>query len=177
MKRALLVIDMLEDFVAPSGSLRVPDTERILPRVVEEAEDARRRGETVVYVCDAHAEADREFSRMGWPAHAVDGTSGARVVAALAPRPGEPLVKKTTYSGFHGSRLETVLEELGIGTLRLTGCVTNICILYTAADAAMRGYQVEVVEDAVAGLAPEDHAWALRQMKDVLGVRLVGRET
>lgn len=176
MGRALLVIDMLKDFVDPQGSLRVLDNERILPRVVEEVDDARRRGDPIVYVCDAHTPDDPEFSRMGWPPHAVRGTEGARVVRAIAPGPRDPIVEKRSYSGFHESQLADVLNERGIDTVRLTGCVTNICVLYTAADAAMRGYDVEVVEDAVAGLDPDDHAFALRQMKNVLGATLVGRE-
>ncbi len=176
MGRALLVIDMLNDFVDEKGSLRVPDTEAVLPRVVQEVADARARGEAVVYVCDAHQPDDPEFSRMGWPPHAVRGTWGARVVEALEPRPLDPVVEKTTYSGFHGSDLDRVLREREARTVRLVGCVTNICVLYTAADAAMRGYEVEVVRDAVAGLDPGDHAFALRQMERVLGARLVDRQ-
>jgi len=176
MRRAVLVIDMLVDFVEPGGALRVPDAERIVSRVAEEIEDARRRGDPVVYLCDAHAPDDREFAKMGWPPHAVKGTRGAKVVDALTPAPYDPVVSKTAYSGFFGSRLEEVLRERTLDTVRLTGCVTNICVLYTAADAAMRGYGVEVVEDAVAGLDPQDHAFALRQMKSVLGCRLATRE-
>lgn len=176
MRRALLVVDMLEDFVRAEGGLPVPDAGKVFPRVREEVEDARRRGEPVVYLCDAHAPDDPEFRRMGWPPHAVRGTPGARVVEGLAPAPGEAVVEKSTYSGFHGSRLDEVLRERGAEAVRLVGCVTNICVLYTAADAAMRGYEVEVVGDAVAGLDPRDHEWALRQVGEVLGGRVVGRD-
>ncbi len=177
MRRALLVIDMLEDFVRTDGRLPVPDAGKVLPRVREEVEDARVRGEPVVYLCDAHAPDDAEFRRMGWPPHAVRGTSGARVVESLSPAPYDPVVEKTTYSGFHGSRLDHVLRERAVDTVRLVGCVTNICVLYTAADAAMRGYDVEVVGDAVAGLDAADHQWALRQVNGVLGGRVVGRDS
>ncbi len=176
MRRALLVIDMLEDFVRPGGRLPVPDAGKILPRAREEVEDARARGEPVVYLCDAHAPDDAEFRRMGWPPHAVRGTSGARVEASLSPAPYDPVVEKTTYSGFYRSRLEEVLRERAVDTVRLVGCVTNICVLYTAAGAAMRGYDVEVVGDAVAGLDAGDHRWALRQVSGVLGGRVVGRD-
>ncbi len=176
MRRALLVIDMLEDFVSPEGRLPVPEAGKVLPRVREEVEDARLRGEPVIYLCDAHAPDDVEFRRMGWPPHAVRGTSGARVVEGLSPAPYDPVVEKTTYSGFHGSRLDQVLRERAVDTVRLVGCVTNICVLYTAADAAMRGYDVEVVGDAVAGLDAGDHEWALRQVGGVLGGRVVDRD-
>jgi nicotinamidase-related amidase len=171
MRRALLVVDMLVDFVEPDGELRVPDNEKILPRVMAEVSRARQRGDPIIFLCDAHAVDDPEFAQ--WPPHAIKGTRGAQVVAALAPDPDDPIVEKTTLSGFYGSRLEEVLRERAVDTVRLTGCVTNICVLFVAFEAAVRGFRLEVVEDAVAALDPEDHAFALRQMKQVLGAKTV----
>jgi nicotinamidase-related amidase len=174
-KRALLVIDMLRDFVLPKASLEVPETRKILPALGRRIRRARRNGELVVYVCDSHRKRDPEFSRMGWPPHAVAGTPGAAVVPKIAPEPGDVVVEKTTYSGFHRTALHAVLRRNGIGKLSLSGCVTNICILYTAADAVLRGYEVDVDEKIVAGLDPASHAFALDQMERVLGVRVTRR--
>lgn len=172
MAKALLVIDMLNDFVLPGAPLEVPRTREILPRLAQRLAAARKAGVPVIYVCDAHRPDDREFERMGWPPHAVAGTPGAEVVADLAPQAGEAVVVKQTYSGFYATELENLLQELGVEELVLTGCVTNICILYTAADAVMRGYRVEVPVDAVADLDPEAGAFALQQLRQVLGVTL-----
>jgi nicotinamidase-related amidase len=173
MKEALLVIDMLNDFVLEGAPLEVPRSREVLPAIKREIEAARKEGRPVIYVCDAHQRDDVEFSRFGWPPHAVEGTEGAQVVQELAPRSADVVVKKRTYSGFYQSRLQEVLEGLGVDTLRLTGCVTHICVLFTASDAVLRGYRVRVVRDAVAGLAPEDHEAALRIMKNVLGVEII----
>jgi len=173
--RALLVIDMLEDFVRTGAPLEVPETRKILPAVRRRIARARKEGERVVYVCDSHRKNDPEFSRMGWPPHAVAGTSGAAVVAAISPEPGDIVVDKKTYSGFHRTSLQSVLRRRGVRKLSLSGCVTHICILYTAADAAMRGYDVTVDETLVAGLDPKTHAFALDQMEKVLGVRVIRR--
>ena len=170
MSQVLLVIDMLNDFVLPGAPLEVPATRAILPALRRRLEAARAEGTPVVFVCDAHAPDDPEFRRMNWPPHAVRGTSGAEVVAELAPRPQEPVVPKTTYSGFFGTALDATLRELGAEEVVLTGCVTNICVLYTAADAAMRGYRVRVPADAVASLDEAEGAFALAQMERVLGV-------
>jgi len=150
--------------------LEVPQTRRIVPRLQARLADARRAGVPIVYVCDAHEADDREFERMGWPPHAVRGTEGAQVIAELAPREGDDMVGKTTYSGFAGTNLEQVLERLGVEELILTGCVTNICVLYTAADAVMRGYRVRVPAELVANLDEADGQYALAQMEKVLGV-------
>lgn len=173
--RALLVIDLLDDFVRAGAPLEVPETRKILPAVRRRIARARKEGELVVYVCDSHRKNDPEFARMGWPSHAVAGTPGAAVVATISPEPGDAVVEKKTYSGFHRTALQPVLRRHGIRKLSLSGCVTNICVLYTAADAAMHGYDVTVDETLVAGLDPKTHAFALDQMEKVLGVRVIRR--
>jgi nicotinamidase-related amidase len=171
-KEALVIIDMLNDFVLPGAPLEVPDARRVIPNIMREIEGAREEGIPVIYVCDAHGREDREFDKFGWPAHGVKGSEGAAVVASLKPGPGDPVVEKTTYSGFFGTKLDETLKGLGVEGLRLTGCVTHICVLFIAFEAVLRDYGVTVVEDAVAGLAKEDHDAALRIMKSVLGVRM-----
>lgn len=173
MKRALLVIDMLNDFVKEGAPLEVPETRKVIPAIKREIERARAASEPVIYICDSHEPDDKEFKRFGWPAHAVKGTEGAKVVKELEPEEKDIVIHKTTYSGFYNTQLEEKLRELGIDTLRLTGCVTHICVMFTASDAVLRGYNVEVVKDAVAGLAPEDHEAGLRIMKNVLGVKII----
>ncbi len=170
MRQVLLVIDMLNDFVREGGALEVPQTRRIIPALQSRLSQSRQHGIPVVYICDAHDADDREFERMGWPTHAVRGTEGAQVIAELAPAAGEDVVCKTTYSGFAGTDLDDVLQRLGAEELILTGCVTNICVLYTAADAVMRGYHVKVPADLVADLDETDGQFALAQMEKVLGV-------
>lgn len=172
-KEALLVIDMLNDFVLPGAPLEVPWTRAIIASIRHEIDRARAAGQPVLYVCDSHAPDDKEFKKFGWPAHAVKGTKGADVIDALRPAPTDIVIPKDTYSGFYGTRLDEALTVLGVDTLRLTGCVTHICVMFTASDAVLRGYSVSVVEDGVAGISREDHDAALRIMKNVLGVKLV----
>ncbi len=172
-KEALLVIDMLNDFVLSGASLEVPDTRTIIPIVQYEIRRARIAGNPVIYVCDTHARDDKEFRKFGWPAHAVKGTRGAQVVEDLKPAPGDSIIPKNTYSGFYGTSLDETLKKLGVDSLRLTGCVTHICIMITASDAVLRDYKVTVVEDGVAGIAREDHDAALRIMKNVMGVQVM----
>ncbi len=174
-RRALLVIDLLEDFVRPGAPLEVPRTRDILPAVRRRIARARRAGELVVYVCDAHRKNDPEFSRMGWPPHAVRGTKGAAVAREICPEPGDVVVEKVTYAGFYRTSLQSVLRRHGVREVELVGCVTNICILYIASEAALRGYDVTVDEALVAGLDAASHAFALDQLEKVFGVRVIRR--
>ncbi len=172
-RRALLVVDLLEDFVRPGAPLEVPRTRAILPAVRRRIARARRAGELVVYVCDAHRKHDPEFSRMGWPPHAVRGTRGAAVASEISPEPGDVVVEKTTYAGFYRTHLQSVLRRHRVREVQLVGCVTNICILYVASEAALRGYDVTVDEALVAGLDEASHAFALDQLEKVFGVRVI----
>jgi len=171
-KEALLIIDMLNDFFLEGAPLEVPETRKVIPAIKREIENARANGNPVIYICDAHEKEDREFSKFGWPAHAVKGTKGAEVVEELKPQKDDIIIEKTTYSGFYNTRLDETLKSLGVDSLRLTGCVTHICVMFTASDAVLRDYKVAVVKDAIAGLSKEDHEAALRIMKNVLGVKI-----
>jgi nicotinamidase-related amidase len=94
-------------------------------------------------------------------------------VDELKPEEGDIVIEKATYSSFYETRLEETLKEQGVDSLTLAGCVTHICILFAASEAVLRGYEIEVPEDCVAGIAKEDHDAALRIMKNVLGVKVV----
>jgi nicotinamidase-related amidase len=172
-KKALLIIDMLNDFVLPGAPLEVPDTKKAIPNIKRQIEETREEGGPVIYVCDTHEPEDKEFARFGWPPHAVRGTRGSEVVDELKPEEGDIVIEKATYSSFYETRLEETLKEQGVDSLTLAGCVTHICILFAASEAVLRGYEIEVPEDCVAGIAKEDHDAALRIMKNVLGVKVV----
>jgi len=172
MQQALLIIDMLNDFVRLGAPLEVAQNRKILPALRQRLSHARQDGTPVIFVSDAHADDDSEFSRMGWPPHAVRGTRGAEIINELAPLETESQVTKTTYSGFNGTRLDEILKKLKVEELVLTGCVSNICILYTAADAVMKGYSVIVPTDCVAHLDPADGEFAYQQMTNVLGIQV-----
>jgi nicotinamidase-related amidase len=168
---ALLVIDMLNDFVLPGASLEVPAARSIVPAIRRRIDRAAEDGSPVIYLCDAHAGDDPEF-RM-WPEHAVKGTTGAAVVDELKPRPEDLIVEKSTYSAFYGTRLEEVLGKMGIGRLRITGILTNICVFFTAVEAVVRGFEVEVARDSVAALTRDEHDFALDQMARILKAEII----
>ena len=80
--------------------------------------------------------------------YVVDGTWDAEIVDELKPEPGDIIIKKSRYSGFHATRLETVLRSLHIDTLVIGGVGTHFCVECTARDAHMRDYRVFIASDA-----------------------------
>ncbi len=172
-REALLVCDMLNDFVREGAPLEVPEARRIIPAIKREVARARKAGDEIIHVVENHEPDDKEFSRFGWPTHGVKGTEGAQIIDELKPAATDRIVGKTTYSGFHLTKLDETLKSLGIRRIRLTGCVTHICVFFTAYDGVLLDYKVSVVSDAVAGLSREDHDAALRIMRNVLRIDIL----
>lgn len=172
MAKALVIVDMLRDFIDLDGKLScgAPGA-AIVPACVAHLARHREAGDVVVYLCDRHRPDDPEFEM--FPPHCVAGTPGAEVIDALAPRAGEIVLPKRRYSGFFQTELDLSLREKGVTDIALLGVCTHICVLYTAADARNRGYAVTVYTDAVAGLSEEAHRWALQEMGTTLGCTLV----
>jgi len=167
--RALLVIDMLNDFLQPEGKLFVGETGRkIIPFLRNLLAQSRRKGEPVFYICDNHRHDDAEFAM--FPPHCIQGTAGSRVVEELAPFDGDIIIFKRRYSAFFATELDLTLRELGVTHLVLAGVCTNICVLYTAADARNLGYQVSVFREGLASFSAEAHTFALNELEHVLGV-------
>ena len=164
VKRALVVVDMIEDFVREGGALYCgPSMAKIVPVIQRELVRARASGEPVVYLTDNHLPNDAEFAM--FPPHALVGTKGAEVVPELAPANGDVVITKRRYSGFFGTDLDITLRERGVDT--------NICVLYTAADARNLGYAVEVLQDAVTSFDEEAHRDALRELEKTLGATIL----
>ncbi len=168
---ALIVVDMQNDFAHPDGTLFGEDARRAVPAIAGLVERARAAAVPVFFTQDWHAPDDPEFAL--WGEHARADTWGARIVDELAPRPGDPSIRKLRYDAFYGTSLDHQLRLRGIRHLVIVGTVANICVLHTAGSAALRFYDVVLVEDGVAALTAFDKLAALRQVTFLYGGRVV----
>ena len=83
------------------------------------------------------------------PADALyPGNSGYPIAPAVAPRPGDLVVQKTTTDSFHDTTLRHELEVRGIHRLIITGMATDYCVNATSRRAVQLGYDVTLVSDA-----------------------------
>ncbi len=171
MATALLVIDMLNDFLHPEGALFIGDSQNLIERVAEAVAQHRSAGNPIIYILDRHLPQDAEFNM--FPPHCLMGEWGSEVVDELTPGPGDITVPKRRYSAFFGTDLDLTLRELGVSRLELAGVCTQICVLYTAADARMRGYGVTLHRDRVASFDQQAHQFALGELETTLGAQVV----
>ena len=87
---------------------------------------------------------------------------------ALYPSGDDFFLIKPKHSAFFGTALHTLLSQLHIKKLILTGLAGNICVLFTANDAYMREFELIIPSDAIACADDDDHTYALRMMENVL---------
>lgn len=168
---ALVIIDMLNDFTCSGGALYVGDTvKRIVPEIQKKLAHARAESLPVFYICDRHAPNDAEFEM--FPPHCIEGERGAEIHKDLRPSQGDSIVSKTKFSAFFNTNFHDLLQEKHINSIELCGVCTNICVLFTAADARMRGYQVSVDRRCVDSYDHAAHEFALKEMDRVLGVKI-----
>lgn len=170
--KALLVIDMLNDFIDLGGSLNCGQAGLdIIPFVKEKICDYRKEGHKIIYICDNHQEDDKEFDMFS--KHCVVGTEGAKIIEELKVEQGDKIINKRRYSAFFGTELDLYLREKEIKDISIVGVCTNICVLYTTADARNLAYDVRVYEKGLASFDKEAHRFALKEMGTTLGAEIV----
>lgn len=169
----LLVIDVQNDF-CPGGTLAVTGGDDI----VEVINDLGEKFDHVVLSQDWHPANHTSFAsnhtdkspfditdmtygpQVLWPAHCVQGTSGADFHKDLNLPNTIMVVRKgyrhsiDSYSAFYENDqttptgLDGFLKNINVKRLFVVGLATDFCVCYSAIDAAKHGFEVVVVDDA-----------------------------
>jgi nicotinamidase-related amidase len=127
---ALLVIDVQNSVV--NGAY---EREAVIANIGALVDRARDAGVPVVWV--QHNDG-----------HIVKGSEGWQIVPELEPREAEPRIEKEYGDSFESTDLESVLSDLQVGRLIVTGAQTDACIRSTLHGAFARGYDATLVGDA-----------------------------
>lgn len=175
-RTALVIIDVQVDFASSDGALGLAgvDMSVVQPAVAAAerlADAARAAGVPVVFVGlqtsregDSPAWRERMRRRGGDPESDSGlcrvGTRGADFYGPT-PLPGEAVVAKPRYSGFHDAPLDEVLKGLGVDTIVACGLTTECCVDGTVRDAFHRDYHVFIASDACAAYEAEIHQSSL----------------
>jgi nicotinamidase-related amidase len=167
---ALLMIDVVNAFDFPDSEGIVQAAARAAPHILALRERAHLAGIPVIYVNDNFGQWRSDF-RTTVSACSASNKPGHQVTRLLVPTERDYFVLKPRHSAFYCTALEVLLERLEVRTLVLVGFATNICVLYTASDAHMRGYSVVVPRDCTASNSQELTDQALEQMRMVTNAR------
>ncbi|QQP95918.1 cysteine hydrolase family protein [Lysobacter enzymogenes] len=151
-KRALVVIDVQNDYFGGGLPIEYPPPSRSLPNIARSMDAARAAGVPVVVV--------QNTARSGAPVF-DKGQPGWELHDSIAARPRDHYIEKQLPSVFAGTDFDAWLRERGIDTVSVTGYMTHNCDASTVFEAAHRGYRVEFLHDASGTLAYENSAGAV----------------
>ncbi|TKA09576.1 cysteine hydrolase family protein [Actinacidiphila oryziradicis] len=152
MKRALVVIDVQNEYVSGNLPIGYPNVDHSLKNIAAAMDAAAEAGIPVVIIQHAAPEASPIFAR---------GSDGFALHEIVTSRPYDHLVEKTLASSFALTGLADWLATHEIDTLAIVGYMTQNCDESTARDAMDRGFAVEFLSDATGTLAMSNRVGAL----------------
>ncbi|MFG2969409.1 isochorismatase family cysteine hydrolase [Streptomyces sp. NPDC048288] len=174
-RTAVVLIDPLNDFLAPNGKLNgqigpMLDRTGLHAQLARLAAGAREAGVTVFYAPHGLHEGVFDDVRHVLPRFrfAVDnqvfweGTDGADFYPPLRPQEGDVVVgRHHMFDSFAGTDLHEQLTARGIEHVVLAGLTSQTCVEGTGRHALEAGYHVTFLTDAVADFTEEAHRAAL----------------
>ena len=176
---AIVVVDMQNAFLRKGGvfdlaGLNISRGERLIGVIGSILDKARSRNILIIYLQMGNSE---DLSDSGGPDSpnwekelALDlmrsqtgpkknllarGTWDFAIVDELKPEEEDLVVVKSRYSGFSGTRLDSLLRERNIRHLFFVGAATNVCVESTLRDAYCLDYWPILIRDAVMQAGPE----------------------
>ena len=184
MARQVFVdIDTQYDFISADGALSVPGAEEIRENLRGLTNHALENGVKIIASADAHAPDDKEFAV--FPPHCIQGTPGQKKIeetcvanmlvvenAALVAHPrsvfrkaAQILLEKQTFDVFTNPNATEFVTAANADEHIVYGVATDYCVKAAVCGLLDRGYQVIVVEDAIAAVAESTGQDAVALMK------------
>jgi nicotinamidase-related amidase len=147
-KRALIVIDVQNEYFDGALPISDPPTEVSLANIGRAMDAASTAGVPVIVV--RHGEADPEAAIFRAGTHAWE------LHPEIERRSRDHLLDKTLPGSFTGTPLGEILAEADVDTVAITGYMTHMCVDTTSRQAAHRGLAVEILNDATGALPLEN---------------------
>jgi ureidoacrylate peracid hydrolase len=185
---ALIVVDVQNDFCAEGGMMDregkdLSAVQQMVAAVPALLASARRAGVFVVFVRNVYSTDGNHYLSDVWLEQAARRRGGSYTTHSVCgadswegdfygevrPLPGEPIVTKHRFSGFHNTDLETILRAHDIRTVALAGVATNVCVETTAREAFVRDYYVVVTADGTATYSDAGHSASLAVIDQFFG--------
>ncbi|KAM5341489.1 hypothetical protein ACJ41O_014520 [Fusarium nematophilum] len=168
---ALVIIDAQNEYAV--GQLRISNIDTSRVALASLLEKYRAAKAPVVHVVHATPAGAPVFT---------PGTELAEELKELTPIDGESVVTKQHPGSFTDTDLQDILKASGRSKVVLTGYMAHVCVSTTARQAAERGWDVLIAEDAVGDRdipgvkADELTRVALLEIADAFGTIVQGQD-
>lgn len=179
MRFALVIVDMINDFVNGSSQFPpAPNRDTVVANCQLVLNDSRRKELPIIYVNDLFTPAEKdtciEFNL--WGQHAIENTPGAKIILELEPAESDFIIPKKRYSGFTGTSLALLLNELDVKGIVAVGIQTNCCVQHTVMDAFFLGYRTAVIPECCDAANDDDHLAGLEYMQRYYATQMLSVE-
>ena len=162
--RALVIIDMINALDFSEGARLLRQAMPAAARIARLKRRLKAAGVPAIYVNDNFTHWLNDFSDLV-AICSQDNVLGAPLARALPPADDDYSILKPQHSAFYNTPLEVLLRQLGIDTVILTGTAGDSCVLASAIDARMRGFDVVVPRDCIASITAQRNRNALAVLK------------
>lgn len=159
-KPALLIVDFVNGFTDPAkfGGGNIGEAiEATAPLLARCRAAGAPIAHTRVVFADDGADANLMCLKVPALTSLTEDAPESRIVDALAPRPGEIVVRKRVPSAFFGTDLAPALARHRVDTVMVAGCTTSGCVRASVLDALCHGFRPMVVRDCVGDRAIGPH--------------------
>ncbi|WP_181350645.1 cysteine hydrolase family protein [Thalassobacillus sp. CUG 92003] len=161
-RTALIMIDMINKMDFEGGHNLLENTRSIMGNLQDLKQEAKKRDVPVIYVNDNFGLWQDNVAEL---IEECQQGPGKEVIQEIIPEDDDFFIIKPKHSGFYGTQLTILLNQIGAENLVMTGIAGDICVLFTANDAYMREYNIYVPKDCVASEHHSDNENALQIMK------------
>jgi nicotinamidase-related amidase len=152
--RALIIVDMQNDFVLPGAPACVAGAYATLPKIGEALAFWRQMSWPVVYLYREYrrdgsdVEVTRLESFLRDKKFCLPNSEGAKIVKSIAPQRSEYQVMKNRFSGFMDTELDFILRREHVESIVVCGTQYPCCVRATLVDGLCYGYHTTCLTDA-----------------------------
>ncbi len=162
----LLLVDVINPLDFPTARDILPTALQAAHAIARLKNRCTRRGMSCIYANDNYGTWHSEFRDILAACRDLKGDRG-EISRLLTPEPDDLVILKPQHSAFHSTPLQHLLSKMKAEKLTIVGLAADMCVMLTATDARMLGYEVWVPEDCTAAESPERKSNALQQLHGV----------
>ena len=170
-RTALLLIDFLNRLDFEGAERLRMKAFRAAAATARLKRQARAKKIPCIYVNDHYGQWSCSFEEVVRSVE-THNAHAAKLVAFLRPEARDIPILKPRHSGFYGTPLEFLLEELRVKRLILTGLATDNCVFATAQDAFVRKFELWIPSNCVASETGSGESGVLKHMARTMKARV-----
>jgi nicotinamidase-related amidase len=183
-RKALILIDFINDIVDPSGKLagkgyaKFDQENGALARANTLLNTMRQQNALIIHAgvgfSPGYPEQPKQSPLFG-KAHEYGalqlGQWGTQFHGAVKPLSSELCIIKHRVSAFFSTSLDAILRNQNIDQVVIAGCATDMAVQSTARDAHDRDYRVTIVADCCIAANADDHDQTLRMLGKIATIK------